>query len=125
MATAPVYAATPRCSPVTISTAAANNRTGTSASVVFTAGASGSRVEEVRMKAQGTTTAGTVRFYVHNGTTFFIISEQAYTSNTASSSNPSQEYTLQFSNLILPSGYSLRANIDSGTWDIVAFGGDF
>ena len=125
MASAPVYAATPRCSAVSISTAATNNRTGTSASTVFTAGSSGSRIEEVRLKAQGTTTAGTVRFYVHNGSAFFILEEQAYPANTASASNPSVEYTIQFSNLILPSGYSLRANIESGTWDIVAFGGDF
>ena len=125
MASAPVYAATPRCSAVTISTAATNNRTGTSAATVFTAGSSGSRIEEVRLKAQGTTTAGTVRLYVHNGTSFFILTEQAYTANTASASNASVEYTIQFSNLILPSGYTLRANIESGTWDIVAFGGDF
>lgn len=125
MASAPIYAATPRCSAVSISTAATNNRTGTSAQTVFAAGANGSRIEEVRMKAQGTTTAGTVRLYVHNGTTFYILAEQAFIANTASASNPSQEYTLQFSNLILPSGYSLRANIESGTWDIIAFGGDF
>lgn len=125
MATAPVYSATPRCSAVTISTAATNNRTGTSSSTVFAAGASGSRIEEVRLKAQGTTTAGTVRFYIHNGSAFFIIAEQAYSANTASTTNPSVEYTLTFNNLIIPSGYSLRANIESGTWDIVAFGGDF
>jgi hypothetical protein len=125
MASAPIFAATPRCSAVSISTAAANNRTGTSASTIFTAGSSGSRIEEVRMKAQGTTTAGTVRFYVHNGTSFFILTEQAYGANTVSGSNPSLEYTIQFTNLILPSGYSLRANIESGTWDITAFGGDF
>lgn len=125
MASAPVYAATPRCSAVTISTAASNNRTGTSSSTVFTAGSNGSRIEEVRMKAQGTTTAGTVRLYIHNGTSFFIISETAYPSVSVSSSTASAEYTVSFSNLVLPSGYSLRANIESGTWDIVAFGGDF
>lgn len=125
MASAPTYSATPRCSAVTISTAATNNRTGTSSSTVFTAGSSGSRIEEVRMKAQGTTTAGTVRLYIHNGSAFFILAEQAYTANTANASNPSVEYTMQFSNLVIPSGYSLRANIESGTWDIIAFGGDF
>lgn len=125
MATAPAYAATPRCSVVSISTAAANNRTGTSAQTVFTAGSNGSRIEEVRMKAQGTTTAGTVRFYIHNGTTFYLLTEQAYSAITVSGSTASAEYTLSFSNLILPTGYSLRANIESGVWDIIAFGGDF
>lgn len=125
MASAPVFAATPRCSAVTISTAASNNRTGTSASTVFTAGSNGSRIEEVRLKAQGTTTAGTVRFYIYNGSAYFILTEVSYSAVTVSGSTASAEAKVSFNNLILPSGYSLRANIESGVWDIVAFGGDF
>lgn len=125
MASAPAFAATPRCSAVTISTAAANNRTGTSASTVFTAGSNGSRIEEIRLKAQGTTTAGTVRLYIYTGSAYFLLTEVAYSAVTVSGSTPSAESKVSFSNLIIPSGYSVRANIESGVWDIIAFGGDF
>ena len=70
MAATPAYASvSPRVSVGVISTANTNrDGTGTGpATAIFTAGASGSKVEEIRVKARGTTTAGMVRLYLWDG----------------------------------------------------------
>jgi hypothetical protein len=126
MATAPAFAATPRNSSVVISTAnTARDGSGTLGTVI-TAGASGSRVDEVTIKATAATTAGMVRLYVHNGTTAFLYREQIIAAVTPSASVKTEEYVLTFVNLFLPSGYSLRAaphNAES--FAVTATGGDF
>lgn len=61
------FAATPRSEVATISTANTNrDGTGTITSV-FTAGANGSRVERIEIKANATTTAGMVRLFRKKG----------------------------------------------------------
>src|SRR5262245_28446997 len=112
MATAPAFAATPRCSSVSVS-AANTNRDGTGTiATVFTAGASGSKIEEVVVKADGDPADSTVVFYIHDGTNYHVFDEwdignPAAGSTTVASYRESREYK----NLILPSGYSLRASI--------------
>lgn len=90
------YAATPRASAVLVSTANANrDGTGTIATV-FTAGANGSRVDDVSIKATGTTTAGMIRFYrsLDNGSTWKLLREVQVTAITPSGSAPSFEAVL-------------------------------
>lgn len=130
MATAPAFAATPRCAIVQAVTAnTARDGTGTIATL-FTAGASGSRIERVRIKATGTTTAGVVRLFIHDGSNARLFREVLVTAITPSTTVEAFSSELDFSGpdqiLVLPTGYSLRvATNNAETFNCHAFGGDF
>lgn len=124
MATSPNYAATPNTPAVTISTANANrDGTGTIATV-FTAGASGSRIEDITLKAQGTTTAGMIRIFLHDGTTARLWREIQVPAITPSATAPSWELRFPVY-LFLQSGHSLRASTEKAeSFTVVANGGN-
>lgn len=132
MAAIPAYAATPKCGVAQISTANAN-RNGTGAIVaVFTAGASGSRIDAIDLKAVGTTTAGMIRLFIHDGANTNLLTEVPVVAVTPSATLPSWEAQLntnsmsQLLPLVLPSGYSLRASTEKAeTFNVIALGGDF
>lgn len=132
MSTAANYAATPNLGIAAISTAN-TNRDGTGTiGTVLTAGASGSRVDAVMLKATGTTTAGMIRLFVHNGTTAYLLNEIPVLANTPSSTAPAWEVQMNASTMsqlfpiILPTGFSLRASTNNAeTFNVLAVGGDF
>lgn len=132
MSTAANYAATPNLGIAAISTAN-TNRDGTGTiGTVLTAGASGSRIDAVMLKATGTTTAGMIRLFVHNGTTAYLLNEVPVQANTPSSTAPAWEVQMNGSTMsqlfpiILPTGYSLRASTNNAeTFNVLAVGGDF
>ena len=132
MASVPAYAATPKCGIAQISTAN-TNRDGTGTiGTVFSAGASGSRIDAVDLKATGTTTAGMVRLFVHNGTTAYLLTEVPVTAVTPSATLPAWEAQLntntmsQVLPIVLPTGYSLRASTHNAeTFNVLTMGGDF
>lgn len=132
MSTAAQYASTPKTAIASISTAnTARNGTGTIATV-YTAGASGSRIERVVVVAQSTTTAGMVRLFIHDGTTAWLYDEIPVSAATPSGTVPAFSASLQaFTNpdimpLTLPTGYSLRAATNNAeTFNVIAVGGDF
>lgn len=112
MSTSPQYASFPLLGAATISTAN-TNRDGTGTmGTVLTAGTNGSRVDDIDITAQGTTTAGMVRLFIHDGTTARLWREVPVTANTASSSNAAFFYRLTGLALILKSGMSLRASTE-------------
>lgn len=126
MASAPAFAATPRCAVATVSTANTGRDGSGTIATVFTAGASGSRIDEVRIKATVTTTAGMVRLFIHDGTAANLLTEQPIAAVTVAASVVAEEYVLTFSNLFLPTGYSLRASTEKAeSMRVIAFGGDF
>jgi hypothetical protein len=93
---------------------------------VFTAGSSGSRVDEVNIVSTGTTTAGVVRLWVYTGSVYYLLSEVLVTAITPSTTQAVFNSTLTYNNLMLPSGYSLRATTNnSESFNVIAFGGDF
>lgn len=129
MATAPNYAATPRASFVVISTAnTARDGTGT-LGTVFTAGSNGSRIDRIIAHATGTTTAGMVRLFVHDGTNARLWRELPVTAVTPSASVPAWSAEVVFPSntpLILPSGWSLRASTHNAeSFAVTAFGADY
>ena len=132
MSTTANYAATPNLGIAAISTAN-TNRDGTGTiGTVLTAGASGSRVDAVMLKATGTTTAGMIRLFVHNGTTAYLLNEIPVLANTPSSTAPAWEVQMNSSTMsqlfpiILPTGFSLRASTNNAeTFNVLAVGGDF
>lgn len=126
MATSPAFASTPRAASAVVSAAnSARDGSGTLATVM-TAGAAGSRVDEVVILAHGTTTAGAIRLFVHDGTTARCIYEQMIAAVTPTTAQRTERYSLPFSNLYLPIGYSLRASTNNAeSFTVTAFGGDF
>ena len=132
MAINPSYAATPRCAIGQVSTAnTARDGTGTIATI-FTAGASGSRIDAINLKAIATTTAGMIRLFIHDGTNARLLTEVPVVAVTPSATAPAWEVQLntnsmsQMLPIILPTGYSLRAATNNAeTFNLLCVGGDF
>lgn len=121
------YAATPRTAVAQLSTAnTARDGTGTIVTV-FTAGASGSRVDDLLITATATTTAGVVRLYIHDGTTARLWREVLVSAVTPSTTVSPFSATLNNLGLVLQSGYSLRASTNNAeTFNVcVTRAGDF
>jgi len=132
MSTSAQYASTPKCGIGQISTAN-TNRDGTGTiGTIFTAGASGSRIDAINIKATGTTTAGMIRLFIHDGVDARLLTEVPVMALTPSGTLPSWEAQLntntmtQVLPLVLPTGYSLRAATNNAeTFNVIALGGDF
>lgn len=129
MATNAQFATTARCDAIDISTAN-TSRTGSGTIVQFMlAGASGSRVERIRIKAQGTTTTGMVRIFTWDGSTYRLFEEVSVSAVTPSGTVESFEATINLGSaapLFLPDGSALGASTNNAEAFIVtAIGGDF
>lgn len=132
MATQAQYAATPKCGIGQVSVANTNrDGTGTLATV-FSAVANGSRIDAINLKAVGTTTAGMIRLFLHDGTDTRLLTEVPVVAATPSGTLPTWEAQLNVNTmtqvlpLVLPTGYSLRASTHNAeTFNIIALGGDF
>jgi hypothetical protein len=110
MSTQAQYASTPRTA-VGQATAANTGRDGTGTiATVFTAGASGSRIDDITITAVATTTAGMVRLFLHDGTNARLWKEVAVSAITPSGTVSAFTSSLFNQNLILQSGWSLRAS---------------
>lgn len=126
------FASTPRVGVGQVTTANTNrDGTGTIATI-FTAGASGSRIDAINLKAVATTTAGMIRLFVHDGTNARLLTEVPVIAITPSSTLPAWEVQLNTNTMshvlpiILPTGYSLRAATNNAeTFNVIASGGDF
>lgn len=75
MAASPVWAATPRYTSVTISTANTNRDGSGTLTTCFAAGSSGSVAFSCTIFAHSTTTAGMVRLYHYDGTNTYCFAE--------------------------------------------------
>ena len=132
MSTSAQYASTPKCGVGQVSVAN-TDRDGTGTIVtVFSAGANGSRIDAIDLKAVGTTTAGMIRLFIHDGANARLLTEVPVIAITPSGTLPSWEAQLntntmtQVLPLVLPTGYSLRAATNNAeTFNLLAFGGNF
>jgi len=127
MASTPAFASTPKASAVVLAATADTSRTSpTTVGTVFTAGSSGSRIDEVWVTAVGTTTAGQVRLFLYNGTTYYLLREVLVAAVTPSASVSAFTQVVTFNNMVLPSGWSLRATTNNAeSFAVTALGGDF
>jgi hypothetical protein len=124
MATQPQFAATPVVGQVTIS-AANSARDGTNAVNVLSAASAGTKINRVIVEAGGTTTAGTVRLFIHNGITSFLFDELLVAAITASAAVVAFRAERSYSDLVLPTGYSLRATTEKAeTFYVTALAGN-
>jgi hypothetical protein len=130
MATSPAFAATPNNGAASLSTANTNrDGTGTIATV-WTAGANGGKVEELVVKADGDPADCTIVWYLYDGATYYVFDEWDIGNPAAPSATvASYREVRAYRNLVLKSGWSLRASITaaptSGHVIAHAFGGDY
>lgn len=127
MAIAAQYASTAKTA-VAQATAANTGRDGTGTIVtVLTAGTSGSRIDDITITATGTTTAGVVRLFIHDGTTARLWREVLVSAITPSTTVSPFSATLTNLGLVLQTGFSLRASTNNAeTFNIcVTRAGDF
>jgi hypothetical protein len=128
--TTPIFPLTPHIGIATVSTAnTARDGTGT-VPTIFTAGANGSKVEEIVVKATGDPADSVVTIFLYDGSTFYLfdefdIGDPAAASTTVAGYREQRPYR----NLVLPTGWSIRAAITvaltSGVINVEVFGGDF
>ncbi len=124
--TQPVFTATPQSAMAQISTAN-TNLDGTGAIVtVLTAGAYGTRIFRIYIKAAGATTSGMVRLYIHDGANCRLWREYQVTAITPTASTPTWETEVVFYDFSIPTGYSLRASTHNAeAFNVIAIAGDF
>lgn len=127
MAAEPAFAATPRIASVNIATANTNrDGTGTIATLI-TGVAAGTRIAEIVCKARGTTTAGMVRVFLHDGTTFFLFDEIAIAAVASPGASTATTRTSNsYTNLVLPNAsWSVRVSTHNAeSIDVSALGAD-
>lgn len=126
MADSPAFAVTPRLAAVNIATANTNrDGTGTVATLI-TGAATGTRIAEIVVQARGTTTAGMVRVFLFDGTTYRFLDEISVAAATVSATVKGTRVSTAYNNLILPnaSWSIVVATHNAESIDVIAFGAD-
>lgn len=132
--TSPIFPLAPRVGWLPIALiAAVTTYDGVGASTVFTAGANGSRVDYVKIRARGTNAATVLRLFINNGLTnataannvLFVERSIAATSASTSTETPDVYIPLDIS---LPAGYSIQVTLGiaiAAGVAVTAVGGDY
>ena len=131
--TQPIYPVLPKLGWATLTTAnSAYDGTGT-VSTVYTAGTSGARIDQLRIKSLGLNTQNVLRVFVNNNATNTVasnnslIAELTLTATNASQSSSSTDIRLPL-DIVLPANYKLNVTIGTTSangWQITAEGGDY
>lgn len=122
--TTPIFIDSVASGECTVASGAVNTAT------LLTAGADGSRVDSVSVVASTTTTAGRFQLVVNDGTTDYVIHDEAVDALTVSTSQAPFQATVPLG-INLPNGYTLKAQLASGavavgaTLHFVAQGGNY
>jgi hypothetical protein len=130
MATAPAFAATVNNASALASATLDTSLTApTNIATIFTAGASGSKCEQVTMQAVGTTAAGVINLFAFDGATYHLIDQWLVPAVTSSTILLAWQSSRNYTNLVLKNGWTLRFTVTvAGLQSLVkgsAFGGDF
>jgi hypothetical protein len=123
----PQFAATPITDAIQVSVANANRDGTGTVGTLYTAPTNGARIDEISIKAGVTTTAGMVRLFLHDGTSYFLWKEILVPAITASATVASFETVLTNLGLILANGWSIRASTEQAQLFNIAVtqGGEF
>lgn len=120
MADKAAFASTPRNNRVVISTAnTARDGTGTIADLVVAA-ATGTRIDDIYITAQATTTAGMIRFFIHNGTDYKLLFEQAVVAVTPSATAPAFNAMLVNLGIVLKDGWKLAVSTEKAETFVIS-----
>ena len=134
MATSPAYAATVDSGAVLLGAVETSTQTPTTTSTVVSAGANGTKIEEIVVEASQTslvasTVAGLVYIFLYDGSTYHLFDTIAVTAVTASATVAPFRLSKVYNNLVLKNGWSLRASQSiAGNASILkchALGGDY
>jgi hypothetical protein len=133
MASTAQYAATPKVGSALLTSADTSLTAPTTVGTVFTAAASGSRIDYIEIQGVATTVAGLVNLFIFDGTTYFLWQQVPIIAITSSTTAPAFVANLSSNGnanvmpLCLPTGYSLRATTSVAQTGIrvIAYGGDF
>jgi len=126
MAADPAFAVTPRVASVNIATANTNrDGTGTVATLI-TGASTGTRIAEIVCQARVTTTAGMVRIFLYDGSTFYFFDEVSIAAATVSASVKGTRVSTTYNNLVLPNAsWSVRVSTHNAeSIDVTALGAD-
>jgi hypothetical protein len=77
---------------------------------VFTGGSSGSRVEEITVQGAGTTVAAVVNLFLYDGSTWYLFDQFSVEAVTSSTTATAFRKARQYQNLMVPTGWTLRAS---------------
>jgi len=124
MASTSNYASTPNVGGAVITAALGGTRaTPTGASTLITTGVSGSIVtraiiQNVQPVASGAPSANVARFYLHNGSTYFLVKEFGFTATDPAAGTASEPFEVPFNDLVVPTGWTLQAGISVRASDV-------
>jgi hypothetical protein len=125
MATTAQFAATPRIASVSVATADSSYTAPSNVGTLITAASSGTKVNEIVVKCAATSTAAIVRIFLYDGTNYWLFDEVTITAATGSSTVQQTRVSTSYSNLVLPSGWSVRVTTSvAQTTHVTALGGD-
>ena len=133
MSTSAQYASTPKIGSATLTTADTSLTAPTTVGTIFTAGASGSRVDYINVQGVATTIAGIVNLFIYDGSNYSLYAQvpvMAMTSSTTAAAFQALVSSNTNPNLLpinLPTGYSLRAttSVTQTGVRVTALGGDY
>lgn len=130
MASTPAFATTINVGSGLVPATADTSRTApTNVTTIFTAGASGSKVERITLVGVGTTVLGGICLFRYDGSTYHLIDEITVLAITPSTTVPPFIFSKAYDDLVLKSGDTLRITTQiAGNQSLVkatAFGGDF
>jgi hypothetical protein len=128
MASAPQFAGTVLMGAAAVSSSADTSYTApTHAVSIVAAGASGSKIDEIRFQGIGTTIAGTITVFAYDGAAYHLVDAVLVPVVTASTTAPPWQLIKAYPNLVLSSGWTLyvATTVASQLVSVAAFGGSF
>jgi hypothetical protein len=133
MSTSAQYASTPKIGSALLTTADTSLTAPTTVGTVFTAGASGSRIDYIDVQGVATTVASIVNIFIFDGTNYFLYTQipvQAITSSTTAVAFQTMISSNTNANILpinLPTGYSVRAttSVTQTGVRVIALVGDY
>lgn len=108
MATSPQYAAVPATAMVQLATANTLRDGSGTLGTLIVGSATGTRVDDIYITAQGTTTAGVVRVFLSDGTNNRLLMEYLVTAVTPSATVTTWSAFLSNLGIVLKTGWSLK-----------------
>lgn len=120
--TSPIFTLTPQIGMVQVSTANTNRDGSGTLGTLITGATNGTRIRRIDCKATGTTTAGMLRFYMHDGTNTRLWFEIAVSAVTPSASVPAWSDSRVFADPpVLPSGWSIKVSTHNAeTFNVIS-----
>lgn len=110
MASGPAFAVTPKIGAGLVPATADTSRTApTNATTILTGGSSGTKIERIIFQGVGTTVAGVVCLFAHDGSTYHLLDEVVVTATTPSTTVAAFRTERAYQDLTLPSSsWTLR-----------------